>query len=168
GRRRRDGPAQPAKPPPVPDDPRRERPCRRRGQRGHEEALAGVCARRGGRLRDRAAPRGPGARERPERHAAKPSLSPPPSTSPAAGVAISTARAETRAAPEVSTSRLPVTGSDLFGREDDLAWLDRCWEEGAHVASIVAWGGVGKSALVNAWLARAAGEGWRGAERVYG
>jgi tetratricopeptide (TPR) repeat protein len=36
------------------------------------------------------------------------------------------------------------------------------------VASIVAFGGVGKSALVNAWLARMDGDGWRGAERVYG
>jgi tetratricopeptide (TPR) repeat protein len=37
-----------------------------------------------------------------------------------------------------------------------------------RVASIVAFGGVGKSALVNAWLARMDADGWRGAERVYG
>ncbi len=71
-------------------------------------------------------------------------------------------------APYVSISRLPVTGRDLFGREHELAWLDQCWNEGVHVASIVAWGGVGKSALVNAWLARLRDAGWRGAERVFG
>ena len=61
-----------------------------------------------------------------------------------------------------------MTGPDLFGREADLAWLDTCWQDGVHVASIVAWGGVGKSALVNAWLAKLRDAGWRGAERVFG
>ncbi len=69
---------------------------------------------------------------------------------------------------QVSISRLPVTSRDLFGREHELAWLDQCWNDGVHVASIVAWGGVGKSALVNAWLARLRDDGWRGAERVFG
>ena len=55
---------------------------------------------------------------------------------------------------EVSIARLPVTSRELFGREADLAWLDACWQDKAHVASVVAWGGVGKSELVNAWLAR--------------
>jgi tetratricopeptide (TPR) repeat protein len=35
------------------------------------------------------------------------------------------------------------------------------------VASIVAFGGVGKSSLVNEWLRRMDGDGWRGATRVY-
>ncbi|MDI1451401.1 hypothetical protein [Polyangium sp. 6x1] len=69
---------------------------------------------------------------------------------------------------EVSIARLPVTNPELFGRDAELAWLDACWEERVHVASIVAWGGVGKSALVNAWLARVRDDGWRGARRVYG
>src|SRR5262249_5129923 len=56
----------------------------------------------------------------------------------------------------------------LFGRDADLAWLDRCWTEGARVAPIVAFGGVGKSALVNAWLASMDAQGWRGATRGYG
>jgi tetratricopeptide (TPR) repeat protein len=71
-------------------------------------------------------------------------------------------------APRVSIARLPATGADLFGREEEIAWLDRCWAEGVRVASIVAWGGVGKSALVNAWLRGMDGAGWRGAERVFG
>jgi tetratricopeptide (TPR) repeat protein len=67
----------------------------------------------------------------------------------------------------VSIARLPSTGSKLFGRDAELAWLDSCWTEGTSVATVVAWGGVGKSALVNEWLARLGTGGWRGAERVY-
>lgn len=71
----------------------------------------------------------------------------------------------------VSIAKLPSLDArtELFGRRDDTAWLDACWDEGANVASIIAFGGVGKSALVWDWLLRRmAKEGWRGAERVYG
>jgi hypothetical protein len=61
-----------------------------------------------------------------------------------------TAVAGAPAAPQVSIGRLPVTSRDLFGREPELAWLDQCWVEGVYVATIIAWGGVEKSALVNA------------------
>ena len=37
-----------------------------------------------------------------------------------------------------------------------------------NVLTLVAWGGVGKSALVNQWLARMARQNYNGAERVYG
>ena len=48
---------------------------------------------------------------------------------------------------------LPITGAQLVGRAQELAWLDRVWAEGqANICSMVAWGGVGKSALVNHWL----------------
>jgi NACHT domain len=36
------------------------------------------------------------------------------------------------------------------------------------MVTLVAWGGVGKTALVNHWLIRMAQENYRGAERVYG
>jgi tetratricopeptide (TPR) repeat protein len=68
---------------------------------------------------------------------------------------------------EVSIARLPVTNRELFGREAELAWLDACWAEGVHVASVVAWGGIGKTALVNRWLAGQRDMGWDGAARVY-
>ena len=71
-------------------------------------------------------------------------------------------------APEVSIARLPVTTGELFGRERELAWLDACWQDGVHVATVVAWGGVGKSALVNRWLTKMRDDGWRRAERVFG
>ncbi len=71
--------------------------------------------------------------------------------------------------PRISIARLPATGPDLFGRERELAALDRAWADPqTHVFSLVAWGGVGKTALVNAWLLALERDGWRGAERVFG
>jgi serine/threonine protein kinase len=56
---------------------------------------------------------------------------------------------------EISIARLPITGSDLFGREEDIAFLDRAWaNKDVNVITIVAWAGVGKSTLVNHWLRR--------------
>ncbi|UQA57154.1 hypothetical protein [Polyangium aurulentum] len=68
---------------------------------------------------------------------------------------------------QVSIARLPATNRELFGREAELSWLDACWQDGVRVASIIAFGGVGKSALVNAWLRGMDRDAWRGAERVY-
>ena len=69
----------------------------------------------------------------------------------------------------VSLARLPITGPELFGRPRELARLDEAWAD-PHVGliSVVAWGGVGKSALVNAWLRAMGGESYRGAEAVFG
>ncbi len=69
---------------------------------------------------------------------------------------------------KVSIHRLPKPASRLFGRAADIAWLDACWAERAHVATIVAAGGIGKSALVWDWLRGVQADGWRGAERVLG
>lgn len=75
---------------------------------------------------------------------------------------------ETPREPEVNVARLPVTGSQLFGREGELKALDEAWaDDNTHVLGFVAWGGVGKSALVNHWLRRMARDDYRGAERVY-
>ena len=70
---------------------------------------------------------------------------------------------------KISLQRLPVTGRDLFGRARELQQLDEAWADpGTHILSFVAWGGVGKSALVNHWLSKLAREDYRGATRVYG
>jgi hypothetical protein len=69
---------------------------------------------------------------------------------------------------KISISRLPVTGPDLFGRETELKLLDDAWADpNTNIGAFVAWGGVGKTALVNHWLARMARDQYRGAERVY-
>jgi hypothetical protein len=72
-------------------------------------------------------------------------------------------------AEKVSVSRLPITGSDLFGREEDIAFLDRAWaNKEVNVVTIVAWAGVGKFTLVNHWLRGMAAENYRSAELVFG
>lgn len=70
---------------------------------------------------------------------------------------------------EVSIAQLPVTGKNLFGRAKEIERLDLAWADpSTHVLSVVAWGGVGKSALVNHWLASMLRNDYRGAERVFG
>jgi predicted ATPase len=69
---------------------------------------------------------------------------------------------------KISIARLPVTGSDIFGREDDIAFLDGAWaNQEVNVVTIVAWAGVGKSTLVNHWLRRMASDRYRCAELVF-
>jgi tetratricopeptide (TPR) repeat protein len=70
---------------------------------------------------------------------------------------------------KVDVHRLPVTGAELFGRRGKIELLDEAWEsDQIHVVSLVAWGGVGKSTLVNKWLERLEADNYRGARRVYG
>ncbi|MFC1718952.1 TIR domain-containing protein [Candidatus Poribacteria bacterium] len=70
---------------------------------------------------------------------------------------------------KVSIGRLPQTDPDLFGREKELKMLDEAWEDPeTNVISLVAWGGVGKTSLVNKWLVQMGGDRYRGAEMVYG
>ena len=87
----------------------------------------------------------------------------------------SASRAVTRKPParlgpkKISVARLPVTGSDVFGREEDIAFLDRAWaNQRVKVVTIVAWAGVGKSTLVNHWLRRMGARHYRSAELVFG
>ena len=70
---------------------------------------------------------------------------------------------------KISIARLPVAGSDIFGRGEDIAFLDKIWaKEDVNVVTIVAWAGVGKSTLINHWLRRMAAEQYRSAELVFG
>jgi tetratricopeptide (TPR) repeat protein len=70
---------------------------------------------------------------------------------------------------KISIAKLPVTGSDLFGREEDIGFMDGAWaNKDVNVATIVAWAGVGKSTLVNHWLRRMAAKRYRSAELVFG
>jgi NACHT domain len=75
-----------------------------------------------------------------------------------------------RLGPEkISVARLPITGSDVFGREEDVALLNDAWaNQRVNIVTIVAWAGVGKSTLVNHWLGRMAAEHYRCAQLVFG
>ncbi|MBV8970539.1 MAG: protein kinase, partial [Verrucomicrobia bacterium] len=89
---------------------------------------------------------------------------------PSAASRVTTRKPLTRLGPEkISVARLPVTGSGLFGREEDIAFLDRAWaNKNVNVVTIVAWAGVGKSTLINHWLRRMAAERYRSAQLVFG
>jgi nucleoside phosphorylase len=70
---------------------------------------------------------------------------------------------------KISLAKLPSTSPDLFGRDKELAVLDAAWEDPqTNVVSLVAWGGVGKTALMNKHLLQMGQDHYRGAERVYG
>jgi serine/threonine protein kinase/tetratricopeptide (TPR) repeat protein len=73
-------------------------------------------------------------------------------------------------APEkISVARLPVTGREVFGREEEIAFLNDAWiNRQINVVTIVAWAGVGKSTLVNHWLRQMATEQYRSAQLVFG
>jgi serine/threonine protein kinase len=100
------------------------------------------------------------------RRISRQSLQNTPSTVSRAG----TSKPQSKLAPKkISVARLPVTGSDVFGREEDIAFLDRAWaNKDVNVVTIVAWAGVGKSTLVNHWLRRMAAEQYRRAQLVFG
>src|SRR5208337_319317 len=91
-------------------------------------------------------------------------------TPPADASRVGTRKPPARLAPKkISVARLPVTGNDVFGREDDIAFLDRAWaNKDVNVVTIVAWAGVGKSTLVNHWLRRMAAKHYCSAELVFG
>ncbi len=83
---------------------------------------------------------------------------------------------------KVDIGRLPITGAELFGRQKELELLDEAWNPQppsdslrsaggepakVNVLSLVAWGGVGKSTLVNKWREQIAVDNYRGARRVF-
>jgi hypothetical protein len=89
---------------------------------------------------------------------------------PSTASRVGTRKPPARLAPKkISVARLPVTGSDVFGREEDIAFLDHAWaNKDINVVTIVAWAGVGKSTLINHWLRRMAVKRYRSAELVFG
>jgi tetratricopeptide (TPR) repeat protein len=69
----------------------------------------------------------------------------------------------------VDISSLPETDAGLFGRNRELEMLDQAWNNpDMNIVALVAWGGVGKTALVNQWLNLMQRDKYRGAQRVYG
>jgi len=81
------------------------------------------------------------------------------------------------AAARIDLTHLPATGRDLFGRDEELKLLDEAWTPSkqsdavaapVRILAFTAHGGVGKSTLVNHWLAEMAPDDYRGATRVFG
>jgi tetratricopeptide (TPR) repeat protein len=72
----------------------------------------------------------------------------------------------------VDLTRLPETGSALFGREQELRELDDAWAAHAgstspRILALTAEGGVGKTTLVRRWLGDMKRDQFRGAARVF-
>jgi len=73
------------------------------------------------------------------------------------------------AGPLISISHLPPPVAHFVGRDQELAQLDAVWKDPAStVISLVAFGGVGKSALVAEWLERLRRDNWREAQYILG
>ncbi|MEX0964265.1 MAG: hypothetical protein WDZ52_09535 [Pseudohongiellaceae bacterium] len=69
---------------------------------------------------------------------------------------------------KISLSSLPITGLQLYGRDSEIDALERAWhEQSINCLEIVAFGGIGKSSLVNSWLSRLDKVNYSGARRVY-
>ena len=70
----------------------------------------------------------------------------------------------------VDYSHLPETPyKTLVGREAELTALDEAWiDKLTNIVSLVAWGGAGKSALLNEWLVQMRSDNYRGAAVVLG
>ena len=70
--------------------------------------------------------------------------------------------------PEISSTRLPYAGDYFVGRDDELDMISRCWNNPQkNVLNVIAWGGEGKSSLVNQWRASLAASSWGNAEKVF-
>jgi predicted ATPase len=90
-------------------------------------------------------------------------------TASTASRALTCRRRAIRGPEKISLARLPVTGSNVFGREEDIAFLNAGWaNQQVNIVTIVAWAGVGKSTLVNHWLRLMAAKRYRSAELVFG
>lgn len=64
---------------------------------------------------------------------------------------------------------LPTVNPNLFGRDRYLDILDKAWEDqNTNIVCFVAWGGVGKTALVNKWLTSMQQNNCKGAKKVFG
>ncbi|MBL4820534.1 MAG: tetratricopeptide repeat protein [Gammaproteobacteria bacterium] len=75
---------------------------------------------------------------------------------------------ETRRPEKISLSLLPITTSKIYGRKTELDQLDDAWQDdNVNVLQMIAFGGVGKSSLINSWLSRLDQENYRGANQVY-
>ena len=69
---------------------------------------------------------------------------------------------------KISTATMPITGIEIFGRENELELLDSYWQDPkVNVVQLIAFGGVGKSSLINRWLSELSKDNYRTARRVY-
>ena len=58
---------------------------------------------------------------------------------------------------------MPVSNATVVGRDEEIEWLNSAWQNPkSKVVTVIAWGGVGKTTLINHWLSEMENAGWRG------
>lgn len=72
--------------------------------------------------------------------------------------------------PERIQLKLPAGATHFLGRDAERAELDAAWADSGVTAifTLIAPGGVGKTALLKRWLDAMKAAGWRGAQKVFG
>ena len=77
-------------------------------------------------------------------------------------------RASQWSAERCDVSRLPSSGKDCFGRDEDADRLDNVWRQATRsIYVVLAAGGYGKSTLIDLWLRRLLDRGGDGVERIF-
>lgn len=70
--------------------------------------------------------------------------------------------------PDISIAAMPITDINPIGRENELSFLDSCWiNPTVNVVEVIAFGGTGKSSLINKWLSEFGQSLYRDAEKIY-
>jgi hypothetical protein len=69
---------------------------------------------------------------------------------------------------QVDITQLHIADAEIFGREPEVSLLGGIWEKDQiRLVTLVAWGGTGKSRLVQHWLNEMGEDNFRGADRIY-
>jgi hypothetical protein len=71
------------------------------------------------------------------------------------------------AVPNPNFSNLQLTDLNVYGRRSIFGFLNKYWEDPkVHIVTLVAWGGIGKTAIINSWLNQIREYGYCGASSV--
>ncbi len=67
-----------------------------------------------------------------------------------------------------ATNNFPESNDDFFGRERYFDILDKAWDdEQVNILSFIAFGGIGKTSLIDNWLKRMKKDHYRGAKNIF-
>lgn len=68
----------------------------------------------------------------------------------------------------IAVNNFPESNDDFFGREKHFDILDKAWDdEQVNILSFIAFGGIGKTSLIDNWLKRMKKDHYRGAKNIF-
>jgi hypothetical protein len=68
----------------------------------------------------------------------------------------------------IAENNFPTSNDDFFGREKYLNILDKAWDdEQVNILSFIAFGGIGKTSLIDNWLKKMKKDHYRGAKNIF-